>query len=109
MHESDTSDAKSMLANIFTVDDEPEPEQTSSFAIKPDGLDITHKALFDALITKAVWARNDVHELCSKLKLMVDGAIETINDWAYEKVDAPVLDDDGDIYVDLEIVEELKG
>jgi len=29
--------------------------------------------------------------------------------WAYDKVDAPVLDDDGDIYVDLEIVEELKG
>ena len=40
---------------------------------------------------------------------MVDGAVETINDWAYEKVDAPVLDDDGDIHVDLEIVEELKG
>ncbi|MBB1267859.1 TerB N-terminal domain-containing protein [Shewanella sp. SR44-3] len=108
MHESDTSDAKSMLANIFTVDDEPEPEQKSSLATKPDGLNITHKALFDALITKAVWARNDVNELCIKLQLMVDGAIETINDWAYEKVDAPVLDDDGDIYVDLEIVEELK-
>lgn len=109
MHESDTSDAKSMLANIFAVDDELETEQTSQLATQQDGLDMTHKALFDQLITKAVWTRNDVHELCSKLKLMIDGAIETINDWAYEKVDAPVLDDDGDIYVDLEIVEELKG
>lgn len=109
MHESDTSDAKSMLANIFAVEDEPEREQTSQLATQQEGLDMTHKALFDQLITKAAWARNDVHELCSNLKLMIDGAIETINDWAYEKVDAPVLDDDGDIYIDLEIVEELKG
>ncbi|MCG3763710.1 ATPase [Vibrio cincinnatiensis] len=108
MHESDTSDAKSMLESIFTVDNEPEVEM-SSFSTGHDGLDNAHKNLFDMLLSKEIWPRNEVHELCSKLNLMVDGAIETINDWAYEKVDAPVLDDDGDIYVDLEIVEELKG
>ncbi|WP_416456570.1 tellurite resistance TerB C-terminal domain-containing protein, partial [Salmonella enterica] len=31
------------------------------------------------------------------------------NDWSFEQVDAPVLDDDDDIYVDLEIAQELKG
>ncbi|HCG6072693.1 TPA: TerB N-terminal domain-containing protein [Vibrio parahaemolyticus] len=109
MHESDTSDAKSMLENIFTVDIEPEIESMSSSSTGHDGLDNAHKNLFDMLLSKEVWSRHEVHEHCSKLNLMVDGAIETINDWAYEKVDAPVLDDDGDIYVDLEIVEELKG
>jgi tellurite resistance protein len=109
MHESDTSDAKSMLESIFTVDIEPEIETMSSFSTGHDGLDNEHKNLFDMLLSKEIWPRNEVHELCKKLNLMVDGAIETINDWAYEKVDAPVLDDDGDIYVDLEIVKELKG
>lgn len=109
MHESDTSDAKSMLESIFTVDIEPEIETMSSFSAGYDGLDNEHKNLFDMLLSKEIWPRNEVHELCKKLNLMVDGAIETINDWAYEKVDAPVLDDDGDIYVDLEIVKELKG
>lgn len=109
MHESDTSDAKSMLENIFAVDDEPESEQIIASSPQQDSLDKSHKALFDALITKTIWPRKEVHELCSKFNLMVDGAIETINNWAYEKVDAPVLDDDGEIYVDLEIVEELKG
>ncbi|WP_217491026.1 TerB N-terminal domain-containing protein [Vibrio cidicii] len=108
MYESDTSDAKSMLESIFTVDIEPEIEAVSSFSTGNDGLDNAHKNLFDMLISKEIWPRNEVHELCSKLNLMVDGAIETINDWAYEKVDAPVLDDDGDIYVDLEIIEELR-
>ncbi|EOV9228202.1 TerB N-terminal domain-containing protein [Vibrio parahaemolyticus] len=109
MHESDTSDAKSMLESIFTVDIEPEIETMSSFSAGYDGLDNEHKNLFDMLLSKEIWPRNEFHELCKKLNLMVDGAIETINDWAYEKVDAPVLDDDGDIYVDLEIVKELKG
>ncbi len=109
MHESDTSDAKSMLESIFAVDDEPESEPIAVDNSVNRGLDTTHQALFEQLITKATWTRHEVHELCSKLKLMIDGAIETINEWAYEKVEAPVLDDDGDIYVDLEIVEELKG
>jgi uncharacterized membrane protein YebE (DUF533 family) len=108
MHESETSDAKTMLENIFAVDDEPEIEVIREQA-EPDGLDHAHKELFDTLLSKETWSRNEVNEFCGKLSLMVDGAIETINDWAYEKVDAPVLDDDGDIYVDLEIVEELKG
>ncbi|MCD9463730.1 ATPase [Photobacterium phosphoreum] len=109
MHESETSDAKTMLENIFAVDDEPEVEIVSRVQTESDGLDDAHKKLFDILLSKEIWSRNEVHEFCSKLSLMVDGAIETINDWAYEKVDAPVLDDDGDIYVDFEIVEELKG
>ncbi|QYK03563.1 TerB N-terminal domain-containing protein [Shewanella zhangzhouensis] len=109
MHENDTSDAKSMLESIFAVDDEPESEPIAVVNSVNSGLDTTHQALFEQLITKAAWTRHEVHELCSKLKLMIDGAIETINEWAYEKVEAPVLDDDGDIYVDLEIVEELRG
>ena len=40
---------------------------------------------------------------------MLSGAIEAINGWSFEQVDAPVLDDDDDIYVDLEIAQELKG
>ncbi|MFT6255562.1 MAG: uncharacterized membrane protein YebE (DUF533 family) [Cellvibrionaceae bacterium] len=108
MYESDTSDAKLMLESIFVMDDEP----VSSTKILPktgyDSLDHAHKELLDTLLKKELWSRDEVHELCSKLNLMVDGAVETINDWSYEKVDAPVLSDDGDIYVDMEIVEELK-
>ncbi|EIQ9776253.1 hypothetical protein LWD89_003035, partial [Salmonella enterica subsp. enterica serovar Infantis] len=54
-------------------------------------------------------ARNEVAELCQQFNLMLSGAIEAINDWSFEQVDAPVLDDDDDIYVDLEIAQELKG
>lgn len=109
IHESDTNDAKSMLESIFAVDEEAELEVRPTADVNEEGLDSPYKELFETLIAKESWPRKEVHELCSKLNIMVDGALETINDWAYDKVDAPVLDDDGDIYVDLEIVEELKG
>lgn len=109
IHENDTTAAKSILENIFAVEDETEPLQIAATNTVTSGLDSIHQALFEQLITKAEWTRLEVHELCSKLKLMLDGAIETINEWAYENVDAPVLDDDGAIYVDFEIVEELRG
>lgn len=112
LHESETSDVQSMLSAIF-VEDDPIVEENSVVepvqAKSKTGLDNKHENLYQELATKDVWARNDVIELCRKLELMLDGAIETINDWSYEAVEAPVLDDDDDIYVDLEIVEELKG
>jgi len=40
---------------------------------------------------------------------MLGGALEVINDWSFAMVDAPVLDDaEDDIWVDLEIAEELE-
>lgn len=94
-----------ILESIFAVDDDVEiatVEKTQS-----DELDQAHKDLSELLLNKEKWQRDEVYDICKKLNLMLDGAIETINNWAYEKVDAPVLDDDGDIYIDLEI--QLKN
>jgi len=73
-----------------------------------NGLDEPHNKLFEKLCTKEQWSRNEVAECCTELNLMIDGAIETINDWSFDLVDAPVIEDDGDIYVDQEIVEEIR-
>lgn len=116
-HEQDTKDARSMLESIF-VDDLDDAELTQPaplVKVEEDGnatfagLDEAHSALLDILLKKEVWDREEVHELCKQQGLMVDGAIETINDWSFDEVDAPLLDDDGEIYVDAEIVEEIKG
>ncbi|AWB57449.1 ATPase [Colwellia sp. Arc7-D] len=111
LHESETSEVQSMLGAIFVDEEPPQKEEpiltTSNQAVSI--LDASHNTLYQELIVKDQWARKEVIELCQKLGLMVDGAIETINDWSFDVVDAPVLDDDDDIYIDLEIVEELKG
>ncbi len=102
-----------MLSAIF-VDEEPIEETPVSEEYDTDkedmGIDAQHYALYENLISRDRWSRNEMDELCKKLGLMTSGAIETINDWSFEKVDAPVLEEEADaVYVDQEIVEELEG
>ncbi len=113
IHESQTKDVQSMLSAIF-VDEEPIEETPVSEEYDTDkedmGIDAQHYALYENLISRDRWSRNEMDELCKKLGLMTSGAIETINDWSFEKVDAPVLEEEADaVYVDQEIVEELEG
>lgn len=114
IHESETKDVQSMLGAIFVEDepdDEPDDSATnSSVAEEENGVDKPHYALFESLIRKDKWTREEVEALCRDSGLMVSGALEAINDWSFDKVGAAVLEEDGDaIYVDQEIVEEIEG
>ena len=110
LHESQTTEAKSMLEEIFTSDEDDESESLEVAESFNDlnGLDQAHSQLFEKLCTQAQWSRNEVARICGDLNLMIDGAIETINDWAFDLVDAPVIEDDGEIYIDEEIIEEIR-
>lgn len=109
LHENETGDVKSLLNDIFKEQDDVELPQEIEVSSDTSSLDSNHQALYLKLIEQEKWSIEDVQKLCADLGLMVHGAIETINDWSFGEVDAPVLDEDGDIFVDLEIIEELKG
>lgn len=127
LHERETAVAKAMLSEIFAVEDEAEENGSSEVSdevitdqgntpienldneVVVNGLDSSHSQLYQKLISAEVWQREAVNELCESLNLMINGAIETINDWSYDKVDAPVLEDDDEVVVDFEIVDELKA
>ncbi|UNT44759.1 tellurite resistance TerB C-terminal domain-containing protein [Acinetobacter sp. LUNF3] len=109
-HEAETKEVHTLLGSIFVEENIPEEkiEPVTLGSSLTIGLDKQHRVLFETLIDKEKWLREDIETICQKLNLMIDGALETINDWAYEIADAPVLEDDGDIYVDKEIVAELR-
>jgi len=123
LYESETGDAKAMLASIFAVDDDKESDYKSQPNEQVDncsevdvinesvvkGLDTIHSQLYQQLISKEIWQREEAEVLCGSLNLMINGAIETINDWAYDNVDAPVLEENDEVIIDFEIVEELKA
>lgn len=109
LHENETGDVKSLLNDIFKEQDDVELPQEIEISSDMSSLETNHQALYLQLTEKEKWSREEVLKLCADLGLMIDGAIETINDWSFGEVDAPVLDESGDIFVDLEIVEEIKG
>jgi uncharacterized tellurite resistance protein B-like protein len=112
-HESETKDVQRLLGEIFVdsddTDEEPAPELTKGMESAGGGLDTPHQILFESLVKQDTWSKDVVEDLCKPLGLMVDGALETVNDWAYDAVDAPVFEENGDtIYVDLGVVEEIR-
>jgi len=116
VYEEETQGAKSLLESVFVDEqeiEEAEEERTSVNASDIEntvtGLDEKHHALYEKLISKEEWLRDEVKTLCSELNLMIDGAFEVINDWAFDQVDAPLIDDGSMVYIDLELVDEIAS
>lgn len=108
-HESATDDVRKLLSTIFT-ENETEPRDAATHPEpQTEGLDLAHSQLYERLREKKQWPRKEATDLCGYFGLMLGGALEVINDWSFAMVDAPVLDDaEDDIWVDLEIAEELE-
>jgi tellurite resistance protein len=108
-HESATDDVRKLLSTIFTENETEPRDATTHPEPQTEGLDLAHSQLYERLREKEQWPRKEATDLCGHFGLMLGGALEVINDWSFAMVDAPVLDDaEDDIWVDLEIAEELE-
>jgi hypothetical protein len=96
----ETEEVSRLLAGIFVEEEQaPAPvERTSvaaSGAIRFSGLDAAHGTLLSTILRDGLMERPAFEEVARGLKLLPDGAIETINEWGFEQFDEPVLDDAG--------------
>ena len=112
IREQETRQVRDVLENIFTEHvEEPAPvevsEQTSQHSSPLEGLDGAHQTLFTHLAEQTHWERSAVYEMCKELGLMFDGAMEVLNEWAFDTVNAPLLDDGDPIYFDTELAKEI--
>lgn len=113
--EEETKEAQSVLESIFADEDaneEPEIEAPTVVSIENgslSGLDTHHQELYAKLISRAEWPYQELEGLCDGLQLMTAGAVETINDWAFDKVGAPLIEDGSTVYVDIELAEEISA
>ena len=78
------------IVDIAAID-APEAEQTMAF----EGLDLRFKGFLSELLTRAAWSRPELDLLARSHALMTDGALEAINEWAFEHY-GDVLVEDGD-------------
>ena len=101
--EQQTKDAQELLSRIFVEEDATTPQKTET-----DNAVSVWMEILNTLLTKEVWQRAEVDSMCKERGLMLGAVLEQINDYAYEKVDDAVIEDDGDnIYVTLDYKEEL--
>ena len=79
---------------------EPEPDAPASGFV---GLDARHGELLRALLTRASWTESEYHDLSTKLGLMPDGAVETLDEWASDHFGEPLFMDEDDYAIDDDI------
>ena len=110
----ETAEVSALLAQVFT-DDQVEELEQSVEAVEPAtetsadvaGLDLEHSAFLRLLISRAEWSRSELEAAASDMELMLDGALEQINDMAFERFDMPVTEGDDPIEINTDILEEL--
>lgn len=110
IRKEETKQVKSVLEDIFTEQDEEietEPAAAVALASPLFMLDEAHQNLFNSLREQDTWERAAIRETCKKLGLMVDGAMEVLNEWAFENANAPLIDDGEPVYVDVSLAKEI--
>ncbi len=108
----ETEQVSALLAQVF-VDDKPaEPddvvveetvEDTSSIC----GLDADHSAFLRVLVSRTEWSHDELEAVASDMELMLDGALEQINDMAFEHFDMPVTEGKDPFEVNPDIMDKL--
>lgn len=96
---AETAVVSALLADLF-MDEEEEPAATAPV---PDvelieGLDGPHTRLARRLAESPLWTRSELEQLCDELHLMVEGALDTVNEAAIDVAGEPLIEDGGDDY-----------
>lgn len=112
----DTAQVSALLANIFTdevveaipdVPQEGSQEETSGPAPLL-GLDEAHSALLRLMLSRPVWTRAELEDGAADLELMLDGALEQINDASFDAYDIPFADGDDPLEINPEFIEKIE-
>jgi tellurite resistance protein len=81
----------------------PAPESDVSIA----GLDALHSQFLLAIAQQPSWNRDTLEAKADELGLMLDGALEVINDAAFDTCDDPLTDGDDPIELDPDVLQQL--
>ncbi len=68
------------------------------------GLDARHRGLTEELLRQPSWTPQEFEKLARRFRLMPAGALKTINEWASERYDAGLIDDDGNLSVNRDLL-----
>ncbi len=107
----ETEVVASVLSGIFatpTDDSDPDPIQEPSIdePVAFEGLDRRHASLLDEILGREAWSRAEIEALCRGFELMPDGAMETLNEWSFERFDAAIIEYGDTLFVQYDVLPE---
>ena len=110
--EDETREISTVLGEVFEDADETRNESVAARADSAapfSGLDPDHALLCEKLVAGGGLSAEKFRQMCNELHLMPEGAVETINDWIFERAGAPLFKSESSILLDPEVMEEIKN
>ena len=100
------------LGKAMLDPDSPEesPEPTTLPANDPrfEALDARYHAMLAQLLGRPVWERFEFNSLARSHNLMPSGALDAVNDWAFQLFDDPIVVEQGDKFqIQIQLLESL--
>lgn len=112
--QKETEQVAALLAGVFVEEappatdvplaSEPEPEETGTTLL---GLDAEHSAFLRALVGRKSWPRTELADIAADMELMLDGAIEKVNEATADAAGGLLLEGDDPIELNHDIMEKL--
>lgn len=112
----DTEEVSALLADIF-VDEEAPPapaDDQEDGLVEPAaeqllGLDDTHAEFARLLLSRPQWSRSELEDAAADMDLMLDGALELVNEAAFDAYDEALIEGEDPMDVNKEIKEALAA
>lgn len=115
----ETDQVNALLAEVFVEEDVPNtgptrtPAPVSSLETDPQdellpGLDPKYQRFVAELLQKPSWTRLELEATAAKMQIMLDGALERINEAAFDLMGEPLTEGDDPVYVQQNILENAS-
>ncbi|MBY4766727.1 tellurite resistance TerB family protein [Burkholderia ambifaria] len=121
--QKETARVSAMLADVF-VEEQPavQPPVVQPEVVEAEereegtrpvgnviGLDEAHSMFLRTLVSRASWSRAELSSVALDLDLMLDGAIEQVNEAALDHWDESITDGDDPVEVNQELAQRLEA
>lgn len=114
--QKETEEVSALLANVFAeevtqghaeVGEAPPEEKPARKTTQILGLDADHSAFLRVLVSRSQWLRTELTDAAADMELMLDGALEHINETVFDAYDAPLTEGDDPVEINHEVLEAL--
>jgi hypothetical protein len=111
--EKDSANASALLSDIFSEQEtveqvvavpQPKEKAPADNVHSLLGLDRAHSELARLLLSRSEWTKEQLNEVAAKLDLMLDGALEILNDAAFDEHDMPFIEGEEIVKVTPELL-----
>lgn len=104
---AETSALNKMLSDVFSDEASDAMTPVDNDVSPIEGLDAAHARLLSRLRQRDSWSAVEFNEFCQAEGLLPGGAVETLNEFAFDRFDAPLVEGEDPVWIDIETAREI--